>query len=58
MTKLTQISMRRLERLDPGCTGSRAWFVNYRFSPLLFPPTQKRINKVSQLKVALRISAD
>ena len=29
MIKLTQISMRRLEPLDPSCTGRRAWFVNH-----------------------------
>ena len=28
MVKLTQISMRRLERLGQGCTGRRAWFVD------------------------------
>jgi hypothetical protein len=29
MKHLTQISMRRLERLDSSCIGPRAWFVNY-----------------------------
>jgi hypothetical protein len=29
MKHLTQISMRRLGRLDQSCTGPRAWFVNY-----------------------------
>jgi len=28
MVKKTQISMRRLEQLNPRCTGRRAWFVD------------------------------
>jgi hypothetical protein len=29
MVKLTQNSMRRLGRPEQGCTGRRAWFVDY-----------------------------
>ena len=29
MIKLTQISMRKVEQLQPSCTAGRAWFVDY-----------------------------
>jgi hypothetical protein len=30
MKYTTQNSMRRLERLEPSCTGRRAWFVSFQ----------------------------